>query len=334
MTKKRWVAMGIALALLVVSVFPFGSNDDTVKNVLAEDGVAEVVVKERSLDRKIARLKVEGEIGPSEDSGLFGSEGYNHEVFMAALKKIEEDDSVKGILLEVNSPGGGVYESAEISRALTHLQKERKLPVYVSMKNMAASGGYYISAKADKIFATEETMTGSIGVIMSGLNMSGLLDKLGVKDESVKSGELKDIGSSTRKWTEKDRDVLQGMVDTSYNRFVNLISEGRGMSVEDVKKIADGRIYDGTQALENGLVDEIGFPDQALEALRQDKKLKDASVVEYEASSNLLPSYLNKNWLGASVKKFFVNQKVDMGSLVKNSSAAEAPRLMYQYGGE
>lgn len=334
MTKKRWVAMGIALALLVVSVFPFGSNDDTVKNVLAENGVAEVVVKERSLDRKIARLKVEGEIGPSEDSGLFGSEGYNHEVFMSALKKIEEDDSVKGILLEVNSPGGGVYESAEISRALTHLQKERKLPIYVSMKNMAASGGYYISAKADKIFATEETMTGSIGVIMSGLNMSGLLDKLGVKDESVKSGELKDIGSSTRKWTEKDRDVLQGMVDTSYNRFVNLISEGRDMSVEDVKKIADGRIYDGTQALENGLVDEIGFPDQALEALRQDKKLKDASVVEYEASSNLLPSYLNKNWLGASVKKFFVNQKVDIGSVVKNSSAAEAPRLMYQYGGE
>lgn len=334
MTKKRWVAIGIAVALLVVRGFSFGSTNDSVTDVLSEDGVTEVVVTERSLDEKIALLKVDGTIGPSEEGGLFGSEGYNHDIFMSTLKKIEEDETVKGILLEVNSPGGGVYESAEISRALTYLQKDRKLPIYVSMKNMAASGGYYISAKADKIFATEETMTGSIGVIMSGLNMSGLLDKLGVKDESVKSGDLKDIGSSTRKWTEKDREVLQEMVDTSYNRFVNLISEGRSMSVEDVKKIADGRIYDGTQALENGLVDEIGFPDQALEGLRKDKKLKEASVVEYEASSKLLSGYLGKSWLGASAKKMFKNQKVDMDSIVKNSSTTEAPRLMYQYGGE
>ena len=106
------------------------------------------------------------------------------------------------------------------------------------------------------------------------------------------------------------------------------------MSVEDVKKIADGRIYDGTQALENGLVDEIGFPDQALEGLRKDKKLKEASVVEYEASSKLLSGYLGKSWLGASAKKMFKNQKVDMDSIVKNSSTTEAPRLMYQYGGE
>lgn len=156
---------------------------------------------------------------------------------MEQLKAIEEDPTVKGIFLEVNSPGGGVYESAEIAKKLDTIRKEHDIPMYVSMKNMAASGGYYISAQADKIFATEETVTGSIGVIMSGLNYSGLLEKLGVEDTTVKSGALKDMGSGTRPETKEEEAVLQAYIDSAYSRFVAIVSEGRNKSEEEVKKL-------------------------------------------------------------------------------------------------
>ena len=141
---------------------------------------------------------------------------------------------------------------------------------------LAASGGYYISAQADKIFATEETVTGSIGVIMSGLNYSGLLEKLGVEDTTVKSGALKDMGSGTRPETKEEEAVLQAYIDSAYSRFVAIVSEGRNKSEEEVKKIADGRIYDGVQAKEVGLVDELGFPEDALKAMRKEQQLEDA----------------------------------------------------------
>ncbi|WGI63510.1 signal peptide peptidase SppA [Escherichia coli] len=189
---------------------------------------------------------------------LLGGEAYDHRAFLKELDKAKDDASVKGVLLRVNSPGGGVYESAEIHKKLEEVKKAKK-PIYVSMGSMAASGGYYVSTPAKKIFASPETLTGSLGVIMQSLNYAKLADNLGIKYETIKSGKFKDIMSPNRDMTKDERDIMQSMVDNSYEGFVKVISEGRGMSKQDVKKIADGRIYDGTQAKSNGLVDELGY---------------------------------------------------------------------------
>lgn len=336
MNKKRWIAVGIAAGLLLAtSVITVPDAKTELASRMTDSQLSEVVVNERDANQKIALLQLEGTIGPTESAGLFGGEGYNHDFFMSQLKAIEEDETVKAILLEVNTPGGGVYESAEIARELTKIQSKREIPLYVSMKNMAASGGYYISAKADKIFATEETMTGSIGVIMTGLNMSEFFDKIGFKDETVKSGQFKDIGSSTRKWTKEEREVLQQNIDSSYNRFVKLVADGRGMSEEAVKKIADGRIYDGQQAKENGLIDELGYPDEALEALRKEHKLREASVITYDYTTNPLAKSLGGNWLSSVLSELtsFKSQSPLSNSLLPKEEVTPF-EMMYLYGGE
>ncbi|MBP1041489.1 signal peptide peptidase SppA [Vagococcus sp. BWB3-3] len=336
MTSKRWIAIGIALGLFLLwMLVPSANEEVSVDELLGTNGITEEVVSQRG-EEKIALLEIDGTIAASSGDSLFASAGYNHQFFMAQLDEIANDELVKGILLEVNSPGGGVYESAEIARAIKAIQEDREIPFYVSMKNMAASGGYYVSASADKIYAADETMTGSIGVIMSGLNMSGLMDKLGISDETVKSGELKDVGSTTRKWTEKDRQVLQEMIDSSYGRFVDIVAEGRHMPEEKVREIADGRIYDGVQAKENGLVDELGFPEDAMAALQSENRLKNASIIQYQLPRSFADTFAS-SWLGTRVNGLLgqKNTQADALSKVLNSfSSEEAPRMMYLYGGE
>lgn len=341
MNKKRWIAVLIAAGLLVVSLVSSSltqpQEEMQMGNInswlYGDDEMSPVVLEEGSGMGRIAKLSVDGAIASGGSSGLFATESYNHEDFLKQIEAIEADERVSGILLEVNSPGGGVYESAEIANLLNEVRTERDLPMYVSMKNMAASGGYYISAQADKIFATEETVTGSIGVIMSGLNYSGLLEKIGVEDTTVKSGALKDMGSATRPETEQDHAVLQAYIDNAYNRFVKVVSEGRSKSEDEVKKVADGRIYDGVQAKEAGLVDEIGYPTDALAAMREDLDLQDAELVEYSTSS----TGFGNTWFGAKLAELQGLQASETSqilSLLESLGTAESPRAMYLYGGE
>lgn len=340
MNKKRWIAVLIAAGLLVVSLVSSSltqpQEEMQMGNInswlYGDDEMSPVVLEEGSGMGRIAKLSVDGAIASGGSSGLFATESYNHEDFLKQIEAIEADERVSGILLEVNSPGGGVYESAEIANLLNEVRTERDLPMYVSMKNMAASGGYYISAQADKIFATEETVTGSIGVIMSGLNYSGLLEKIGVEDTTVKSGALKDMGSATRPETEQDHAVLQAYIDNAYNRFVKVVSEGRNKSEDEVKKVADGRIYDGVQAKEAGLVDEIGYPTDALAAMREDLDLQDAELVEYSTSS----TGFGNTWFGAKLAELQGLQASETSqilSLLESLGTAESPRAMYLYGG-
>lgn len=341
MNKKRWIAVLIAAGLLVVSLVSSSmtqpQEEVQMGNInswlYGDDEMSPVVLEEGSGMGRIAKLSVDGAIASGGSSGLFATESYNHEDFLKQIEAIEADERVSGILLEVNSPGGGVYESAEIANLLNEVRTERDLPMYVSMKNMAASGGYYISAQADKIFATEETVTGSIGVIMSGLNYSGLLEKIGVEDTTIKSGALKDMGSATRPETEQDHAVLQAYIDNAYNRFVKVVSEGRNKSEDEVKKVADGRIYDGVQAKEAGLVDEIGYPTDALAAMREDLDLQDAELVEYSTSS----TGFGNTWFGAKLAELQGVQASETSqilSLLESLGTAESPRAMYLYGGE
>ncbi|MDT2760114.1 signal peptide peptidase SppA [Enterococcus xiangfangensis] len=342
MNKRRWAAIGIAVILLILSGISsaISSKKDEKKELsqvnellYGTNEVQEKIEEAGSNNKKIVKLVVEGAIIDDGTSGLFSTGGYNHESFMKQLAKIRNDSKVKGILLEINSPGGSVYETAEITRALKELQASKKIPIYASMESQAASGGYYIAANSDKIYATEDTMTGSIGVIMSSMNYSGLMEKLGISDTTIKSGALKDIGSSSRPQTEEDKKVLQAFVDSMYGRFVKTVAEGRDMKEADVRKLADGRIYDGTQAVENGLVDTLGYPDQALKALKKDKKLSDAKVVSYTSGST---NFMN-TWLGNSLAEFQgikPSQEELVRNIVESVGTPQAPKAMYLYGGE
>ncbi|MCM3692093.1 signal peptide peptidase SppA [Neobacillus niacini] len=334
MNGKRWAALGIAAALFFVSVminflsaFAFKGIETDISELLAASELpfTEEVVQEGNEMKKIAVLDVNGVIQDTNTAeSFFQAAGYNHQGFMKRLDYIKEDDSVKGIILKVNSPGGGVVESAEIHDKLLEIQKETKKPVYVSMGSMAASGGYYISAGAKKIFASEETMTGSLGVIMQGINYEGLAEKYGVDFVTIKSGQYKDIMSPTRQMTEEERQILQKMIDNSYEGFVKVISEGRKMTTDQVKKIADGRIYDGRQAKELNLIDGFGYLEDVIQQMKEQEKLKDAKVVRYTEQIGF------GSLLNFKVQKF-IGADNEMTGLMDILSRPNSPRLMYLY---
>lgn len=337
MSGKRWLALGIAAALFVISIFinfatsiAFGNLSNLGEDLLAgdEDQFTDKVIIKGAGPGKIVVLNVNGVIQETgEDvTSFFGTTGYNHRQFLKMIDFAMEDDGVEGILLRVNSPGGGVVESAEIHAKLEKFKAETKKPVYVSMGTMAASGGYYISTPADKIFAVPDTMTGSLGVIMQGVNYSGLAEKYGVKWETIKSGPYKDIMSPTREMTKEERGILQSMVDNAYGGFVDVISKGRNLSEQEVRKIADGRIYDGRQAKELKLVDELGYFEDAVNAMKKDEKMGSVQVVEYESGMGL-GSLLSMK----AANMFKGDDNLEMAGIMKLLSQPNSPRLMYLY---
>jgi len=173
------------------------------------------------------------------------------------LHDYAEDSSIKAIVIRIDSPGGGVVPSQEIYNAVKYAKKEGK-KVVVSMGSVAASGGYYVAAAADKIVANPGTLTGSIGVKMEFANLEKLLEKIGVQGMVVKSGEYKDIGSPFRTMTEPEKKLLQSVIDDVHSQFISAVAEGRKLPEADVRAIADGRIFTGQQALTLKLVDQMG----------------------------------------------------------------------------
>lgn len=243
---------------------------------------------------------------------------------MDELNYVKEDDGVRAVILRINTPGGGVVESAEIHDKIVEIQKEAKKPVYVSMGSMAASGGYYIAAPAKKIYASPETLTGSLGVIMQGINYSGLAEKYGVEFVTIKSGPYKDIMSGSREMTEDERKILQEMIDNSYEGFVKVISEGRGMTADEVKAIADGRIYDGRQALELNLIDGFGHLENVIDTVKKDENLANAQVIQYTENFGF------NSLLSMGTQKL-MGEDLEMSNIMKLLSQSNSPRLMYLY---
>ncbi|WP_163655727.1 signal peptide peptidase SppA [Listeria sp. PSOL-1] len=338
MNAKRWIALGLVALLLVVSgitklATTMLTSDQEKKGSLlshlfsADDEISEVVVEDGN-ENAIALLSVDGTIQDTGESSLsLGSSGYNHSFFMEQLETIQNTPEIKGILLTINSPGGGVMESAQIHDKLVQIKKKRKIPIYVSMGSMAASGGYYIATAADKIFASKETMTGSLGVIMQGYDYSELMKKVGISENTIKSGKYKDMMSETRKMTTDERTVLQNMINDSYNEFVHVVMAGRHLSEAEVRKIADGRIYDGRQAKKVGLIDDFGYQEDTLHALKKENKLKGASVIRYESNSGI------GSLFEASAKRISGLNHSDIITMMKQLGSAKAPRIMYLYGG-
>ena len=272
---KRWIALAITLLVFVVSVFAKdkeADSEETFKNKYFKDltdfsNYTEEVYQGSNEKEKIKIVDVTGVIKADEANDFAVEE----------LKKAKEDSLVKGVILNVNSPGGSVYASERIAKEIKDL-KEAKKPVYTVMGEMAASGGYYISAPTNRIYASNETWTGSIGVIIQSKSFQGLFDKYGVKEQNITTGKMKDAGTMGRDMSKEEKEYFQGLVDSAFDRFVKIVSEGRGLSEREVRKIADGRVYDGSQALSLGLVDKIGDIDQAIADMTKENKLTNPMV--------------------------------------------------------
>jgi protease IV len=175
---------------------------------------------------------------------------------MEDIIRFKEDASIKGVILHINSPGGSVGPTQEIYREVAKLKGKKK--VFVSMGSVCASGGYYIAAAGEKVYANPSTITGSIGVIMQSMILEELLKKIGVRSNTIKAGDLKDAGTPFREMTPEERAYLDGIVKNIHEQFIKDVAAGRKMEFEKVKSLADGRIYTGLQAKELGLVDNIG----------------------------------------------------------------------------
>jgi len=205
--------------------------------------------KSMPLGNKVALVNIEGPIIDSQD-------------VVDEIKEYVKDNSIKAIILRIDSPGGAVGPSQEIYDEVKKASAEKH--IVVSMGSIAASGGYYIASPADMIFANPGTLTGSIGVIMEIPNLEGLMTKIGVSTEVIKSGKHKDMASAFRKMEKEDRDILQGVLDNVHEQFIRAVAEGRKLSVDGIRPIADGRIFTGEQAKGLRLVDELGTLEDAI----------------------------------------------------------------------
>ena len=238
---KKWIALAITALVLVVSVFAKDKDkeveqnirDKYMKNFSDFSSYTEEVIQGTNPKEKIKVVDVDGVISSNDANDFVVEE----------LKNAKEDPLVKGVILNVNSPGGSVYASERIANQIKAL-KEAEKPVYTVMGEMAASGGYYISAPTDRIYASNETWTGSIGVIIQSYSLQGLFEKYGIKEQNITTGKMKDAGSQGRDMSKEEKEYFQGLVDSAFDRFVKIVSEGRGLSEREVRKLADGRVYD------------------------------------------------------------------------------------------
>ena len=277
-----FLTAGTIAVVLVVSLGDSGGGTAAAPQTFREEYVS------GEGDAKIAVVPVEGVIGSQETTGALSTPAATPETLRDQLTQAAEDEGVEAVIIEVNSPGGGVVASDEMHQGILDFKEESEKPVVVSMDETAASGGFYIATAADSIVANETTLTGSLGVIFSYLNYGEAADKLGLQEEVIKSGEFKDIGSPTREPTEEEREILQNLVMESYDGFVDVIVEGRDLPEDRVRELADGRIYSGRQARELGLVDELGNLDTAARVSRELADVEEATVVRYTQDPGLV----------------------------------------------
>jgi protease-4 len=278
------VVLGVVLAMAALGgAFTAGLMTglalDTVSGAATRIGVG---LPERVLSgvgpNKIAVIRLVGAI-TREDATLFGGMASSRRI-VSLLDRAERDASVKAIILELDTPGGGVMASNEIYEKIQAVRGAGKVVVAL-MTEVAASGGYYVAAGADRIIADPTTITGSIGVIVALANIQEFSRKIGIQTIIFKSGELKDLGSPTRPITPQEAAIFQRLVDEAHARFVGIVARHRNLDRARALRLADGRIYTGQQARRLGLVDSLGhFPD-AVEAAKQRAGITDAQIVEY-----------------------------------------------------
>jgi protease IV len=267
---------------------------------------------------KIAIIDVSGVILNARSSGLLGQGDNPVSLFRERLDEAADDKHVKAVVLRINSPGGGVTASDIMYQDLVRFRRDTRKPVVACMMDVAASGGYYLAMGCDKVYAHPSTVTGSIGVIMSLYNAAGLFTKLGVTSDPIKSGPNKDIGNPGRPMTDEERAILQGMVNSFYDQFVHVVVEGRHLPEQEVRSLGDGRVYTGVDAKKLGLVDEVGYLDDAIQLAMDMACIKDATVIAYDRCGGYRGSVY------ASMPKIpnEINVKLDLPGLSNHEGAA------------
>lgn len=289
MTRKRWAALVAAGVIFLAMVFLVERLGALLSRPAAGPWV-EVTLQGTGSD-KVAVIEVEGEIVDESEGDQLGAAAA--EDLVSQLRQARLDDDVKAVVLEINTPGGSVVASDEVHREVLDVREAGK-PVIAQMGEVAASGGYYIAAGADRIVANPNTFTGSIGVILVLLNLERAAGKLGIEPIIVKSGRIKDIGSPFRDLTPEERGILQGLIDQAYDRFVRIVANGRDLPLGEVREIADGRPLSGLQAEGLGLVDALGGFDDAISEARRLAGIEQATVVEYRPPAPSLADLLGR----------------------------------------
>lgn len=284
MLKKIFISVILIIAVLsfVVSLLGGKNNWHTAK-VVKGDSIAVI---------DVSGAMVSGDDGPTR--AFVSAEGTSSGSVMRELRNAADDSNVKAVLLRINSPGGSVTSAEEIAREIAKFKEKSKKPIVAAMGNTGASAAYYIAAPCDKIYANSSTLTGSIGVYMAGMNLEEIYKKIGINTVLIKSGVHKDIMSPNRPMTAEERTIIQNMVNEMYEQFITTVSEGRKKPLEEVRALADGRIYTGKQAKELGLVDEIG---NFYDAVDGTAKLAGISgkpkIKEYSRNANWTSLFMN-----------------------------------------
>jgi protease-4 len=232
---------------------------------------------------KIVVVELEGLLMNYRSEGLLGARENPLAAFVEKLDKAEKDPEVKALVLRINSPGGGVTASDLMYRRLIEFKANRKVPVVAVIEDVGASGAYFIASGADTIIVAPTSVTGSIGVIVQMFSVAGTLEKLGITAKAITSGPMKDMGSPFKPLNEADQKVLQAIVSEFYERFIDVVAAGRpALSRDAIKKLADGRVYTGMQAVENGLANSTGDVKSAVAEAKKRANLKTAKVVMYD----------------------------------------------------
>ncbi len=266
-------------------------------------------------DNKILLIDITGFITGKSRSDITGikREPGMVERVKEQLNKAEGDKKIKAIILRLNTPGGTVTASDIIYHELLEYKKRKGVKIIAAMMDISTSGGYYISMSADKIVAHPTTITGSIGVLALKLNVKGLFEKIGIEDETVKSGEKKDIASPFRPFSEEEKEIFQEIIDSLFQRFINVVKTGRkNLSREEIQKISDGRIYTAQQALDLKLIEQIRYTDDEIELEKKEAGIKEAKLITYHRPHQYKENIYSSNYSGAPQTINILN--IDMNS--------------------
>lgn len=273
----------------------------------------------------IAALYVQGEI--ADDTMT-----YNQQWILSTIKTLKDDTKNLALVLFINSPGGGVYQSDEVYYALLDYKSSGK-KVYAYMGALAASGGYYISCPANKIYANRNTLTGSIGVIAGqSFDITELMNKYGIKSETIHAGKNKNMGNFNEPLSDEQRAILQSVADEAYEQFVGLVAENRKLSIDSVKKLADGRIYTAKQAKENKLIDEICTYETMLNEIKTAILEKpDIKVVDYKYQKEInLSNFLSRAEYDFATSQAAANLGLPLKVVEQMNSTVSYPAYLYE----
>jgi protease-4 len=273
--------MGLCLGLMFL-LCGCGTPSFLITPVAGDYKLHETVVKDDTGTGKILMIPVDGVLADVKTGGILQAQENPLSLFVEQLDEAAEDDSIKAVVLRVNSPGGSVTTSDTMYDAVMRFKAKTHKPVVADALEVDASGAYYLSCSADKIMVDPTSVVGSIGVIFETFDVADTLQKIGVQPYAIKSAALKDMGSPFKHMTDQEKDIMQGMVNEYYARFKSVVTSHRTIKSDDFTMVTDGRVFSGTRAVELGLADQTGRLEDAIDLARQLGNAPNAPVIMYQ----------------------------------------------------